>query len=147
MRPENLPFSTWLIAASVLIGGCDGLPSERSKGPSALSEQPLPVEVAKPVQDSPATSAQTLFTSRCAVCHGLVGLGDGPAAVALTPKPRAFADAAWQRAATDDVIYKTILGGGPAMGKSAGMPPNPDLADKPELVKALVAIVRGFNKG
>jgi len=27
------------------------------------------------------------------------------------------------------------------------MPPNPDLADKPEVVKQLVSIVRAFKKG
>jgi len=137
-----------LIGTSAFAIGCgNSWPSEESAGPSPLSAQPLLVLVAEPAPELPAHAAQTLFGERCAVCHGTVGLGDGPAAVALTPKPRAFADSAWQSSTTDDLIFKTIIGGGPAMGKSAGMPPNPDLADKPNLVNALVGIVRGFKKG
>lgn len=148
MKREHLLVAAWLPAALALFSGCGrSWPSEESHGPSAMSEQPFPVAVAEPVHESPAQTAQALFTARCAVCHGTIGRGDGPAAVALTPKPRAFADAAWQTAVSDELIYKTIVGGGPATGKSVGMPPNPDLEDKPELVKGLVSIVRAFNKG
>jgi len=81
------------------------------------------------------------------VCHGSIGLGDGPGAAALTPKPRAFSDTTWQGAITDEQIAKTIIEGGAAVGKSPSMPANPDLADKPEVVKQLVSIVRAFKKG
>jgi hypothetical protein len=62
------------------------------------------------------------------------------------PKPRAFADADWQAAVTDDHIKKIILEGGPAVGKSPAMPPNPDLKGKDEVVTQLVKIVRAFKK-
>jgi mono/diheme cytochrome c family protein len=38
----------------------------------------------KPV---PASDARAMFDSYCAVCHGKTGLGDGPAAKALTKAP------------------------------------------------------------
>jgi mono/diheme cytochrome c family protein len=88
--------------------------------------------------------ARTLFRTRCAVCHGDVGKGDGPGAAALNPKPRAFADAAWQQATTDDALRTIIVQGGPAVGKNAAMPPNPDLVSKPAVVVELTKIVRGF---
>ena len=87
-----------------------------------------------------------LFNTRCAVCHGETGAGDGAAAVALDPKPRNYSDKAWQKTVTDEEIAKTIIEGGSATGLSPLMTPNPDLADKPEVVAGLVAIIRGFAK-
>jgi mono/diheme cytochrome c family protein len=94
-----------------------------------------------------ASQARTLFQSKCIVCHGSVGQGDGPGAAALNPKPRAFADGTWQASVTDEQIGNTITMGGAAIGKSPAMPPNPDLSDKPDVVKELVKIVRAFKKG
>jgi len=106
---------------------------------------------AQPAQGAGATNAQSavvdaheLFQSRCVPCHGASGHGDGPGAVALTPKPRNYTDVAWQRSVKDEDIKKTILYGGAAVGKSPNMPANPDLDGKPEL-DGLVAIVRGFG--
>lgn len=99
-------------------------------------------------QSAPAVQkeAQQIWTSRCAMCHGATGKGDGPAGVALSPKPRDMTDPAWQTSVTDEHIEKIILGGGQAVGKSVLMPANPDLANKPEVVRALRQIVRGFGK-
>ena len=90
--------------------------------------------------------AQEIFKTRCTMCHGEGGKGDGPAGVALNPKPRDMTDPAWQKSVTDEHIEKIILGGGQAVGKSVLMPANPDLANKPEVIKALRQIVRGFGK-
>lgn len=97
-------------------------------------------------QISPAAEkeAQDIFKNRCTMCHGASGKGDGPAGVALNPKPRNWTDAAWEKATPDEEITKAIVGGGQAVGKSVLMPANPDLANKPEVVKALVKIVRSF---
>jgi cytochrome c553 len=95
-------------------------------------------------QAASAAEAKEMFASRCAPCHGADGKGDGPGAAALTPKPRNYTDAAWQKGVTDDAIRKTILMGGAAVGKSPIMPASPDLESKPEVVDALVKIVRGF---
>ena len=61
------------------------------------------------------------------------------------PKPRNFSNADWQKSVTDGHIEKIILGGGPSVGKSVLMPPNPDLATKPDVVKALRAKVRSLG--
>ncbi|HSP96176.1 MAG TPA: c-type cytochrome [Candidatus Dormibacteraeota bacterium] len=97
-------------------------------------------------QISPAAEkeAQDIFKNRCTMCHGASGKGDGPAGVALNPKPRNWTDAAWQKDTPDEAIEKVILGGGQSVGKSVLMPANPDLANKPEVVKALRQIVRSF---
>lgn len=92
-----------------------------------------------------AKEARDLFESLCFTCHGMTGHGDGPGAAALDPKPRTFADAAWQDSVTDDQIQKTIVYGGAAVGKSPMMPAQPQLKGKTETLKALTKIVRDFR--
>ena len=87
--------------------------------------------------------ARDTFESRCATCHGATGRGDGAAARGLPVSPRNYTDVAWQRSVTDAQIRRVIVEGGAATGKSAAMPANRDL--DPEVVDALVAIVRGFG--
>ena len=103
-----------------------------------------PIEIPEPPPD-PAADARKLFATKCTVCHGDHGAGDGPGAAALNPKPRAFGDAAWQASVTDEQIKKTIVEGGAAVGKSPAMAANPDLANKPDELTALVKIVRDFK--
>lgn len=90
--------------------------------------------------------AEKVFKNRCATCHGATGMGDGPAASALNPKPRKYSDSAWQKSVTDDYLAKVIVEGGASVGKSPLMAANPDLKDKPEVVKDLVAKIRSFAK-
>lgn len=106
---------------------------------------PAPAPAAAAAAADPKTEAEQIFTQRCSVCHGASGKGDGAGAAALNPKPRDYTDAAWQKSVTDDVLTKVILEGGQSIGKSPLMAPSPDLKDKPEVVKALVAKVRSFN--
>ncbi len=96
------------------------------------------------ISEADRNEAKTVFTQRCVACHGASGMGDGAAAAALNPKPRAFGDAAWQASVTDAHIEKIIEQGGGAVGKSPLMPPNPDLVGKP-VVKALREHVRNFG--
>ena len=98
-------------------------------------------------QISPAAEkeAQDIFKTRCTMCHGPGGKGDGPAGMALNPRPRNMTDLEWQKSVTDEHIDKIIVGGGQSVGKSVLMPANPDLANKPEVVKALRLMVRGFG--
>lgn len=111
--------------------------------PPAATHAPAPPP--PPVVESPATTARELFHKRCVLCHGESGHGDGPGGAALTPKPRVFTDAAWQASVTDDKISEIIVKGGAGVGKSPGMPSNPDLEHKPEVVSELVKLVRGFR--
>jgi len=115
-----------------------------SDAPAASSQAVTAAEPPEPPAD-PAADARKLFTTKCVVCHGDHGAGDGPGAAALNPKPRAFSDATWQASVTDDHIKKTIVEGGAAVGKSAAMPSNPDLAEKGDEVSELVKIVRAFK--
>ena len=102
-------------------------------------------ETAGTIPPAATKEAAEIYTARCALCHGASGKGDGAAAAALNPKPRDYSDPAWQGSVTDEEIEKIIVGGGTAVGKSAMMPANPDLASKPDVVKALRASIRKFG--
>jgi mono/diheme cytochrome c family protein len=132
-----------LISLSLLAAGCSK--QSASDSAAATSEAVAPPEPPPP-PPNPAADARKLFDTKCVVCHGNHGAGDGPGAAALNPKPRAFADATWQAGITDELIKKTIVEGGAAVGKSAAMSANPELADKPEELTALVKIVRDFKQ-
>ncbi|MBZ0272849.1 cytochrome c [bacterium] len=103
---------------------------------------------AAPSTISPAAraEAQQVFATRCTPCHGAEGKGDGPASKGLTPPPRDYTLAEWQKSVTDEHIEKIVMYGGAAVGKSPMMPPNPDLVAKPEVVKALREHVRSLGK-
>ncbi len=120
----------------------DAKPAQESQQASAAAATPAAVT---PQGPSAALQAKKLFQSRCVVCHGDDGNGDGPGAAALNPKPRAFSASDWQSSVTDEDLTKVILSGGAAVGKSPTMPGNPDLKSKPEVVAELVKIVRNFN--
>lgn len=92
-----------------------------------------------------AAEARQTFDTICATCHGKTGRADTPAGQALKPKPASFADPAWQAGISDEQIETVIVKGGAAVGKAPTMPPNPALADKPEVVAALRAIIRGLK--
>jgi cytochrome c553 len=93
------------------------------------------------------SEARKQFIGRCASCHGMEGKGDGPGSTNLNPKPRNYTDKQWQKSVTDEQIAKTIMYGGAAVGKSPIMPASPELQSKPELVTALVKVIRGFGEG
>ena len=131
-----------VLAPALCIAACGKHSSSEAPAQTAApveSEAPLP-------PPDPAYEARQLFKTKCLACHGDHGAGDGPASATLDPKPRAFADAAWQASVTDDQLKKTIVEGGAAVGKSAAMSANPELANKPEELTALVKIVRDFKR-
>ncbi|MGE4233423.1 MAG: c-type cytochrome [Bacteriovoracia bacterium] len=66
-----------------------------------------------------------LFVQNCVTCHGGEGKGDGPAAAALSPKPRNFhATEGWKNGRTLSAVYKTLAEGipGSPMPSFASLP-------------------------
>ena len=121
--------------------------SEPAPAPAAPAPKAQETTGAPPAPTTPTATAETpqdVFKTRCVMCHGESGKGDGAASAALNPKPRNYTDAEWQKSVTDEQIKKTITGGGAAVGKSPIMPAQPDLANKPEVLDGLVKIIRGF---
>ena len=85
------------------------------------------------------------YSNFCTTCHGANGKGDGPAAAALNPKPKDFADCKTMAGISDEMAFKAIKGGGQSVGLSPMMPPwGGSLTD--QAIKELVSYVRGFCK-
>jgi mono/diheme cytochrome c family protein len=130
-----------LLLAIVVCVSC----SKGEEPPAASTGSPgARPETGPRAQLSGDDKARALFSSQCAMCHGIEGKGDGPAATNLNPKPRDYTDAKWQASVTDDDIKRTITMGGQKLGKSAAMPPNPQL--QPDVLDGLVRIIRGFGR-
>lgn len=71
------------------------------------------------------TRGQVIYETRCAVCHGAQGKGDGPAAAALPLKPASFADQAMVAEMTDAYWFWRVSEGGavePYRSKGSAMP-------------------------
>jgi mono/diheme cytochrome c family protein len=136
---RSSPSFTFVVALALT--GC-GKSARDAPPPAPAPTAPGPAAAASA---DPATRAKDIFSQRCVPCHGATGQGDGPASASLDPKPRKYADKAWQASVTDDYLEKIIKLGGAAVGKSPAMPSNPDLGD-PALLAALRDIIRGFAK-
>ena len=54
---------------------------------------------------------KNLFDSKCMICHGVNGRGDGPAAAALNPHPKDFQQPQFWQGNVDKKIADTIRNG------------------------------------
>lgn len=128
----------------VLVLGCNQ-PKEQPSNEVVQPVEPAAAAAPAPPPD-PAAEAKSIFSMRCAACHGAEGKGDGAGAAALDPKPRAFSDGAWQDSVDDAYLKKVIVEGGAAVQKSVAMPGNPDLSAKQDVLSELVKHIRSFKK-
>ena len=115
----------------VVAGGCSRAPETTSPNPQAAD-----------VSSSPAGEA--IFQTRCFVCHGRQGKGDGPASTGLGATVRDLTTPSWQDATSDETIQLAIRNGAQAVGGSAAMAPNRDLSDAQ--IQSLVRYIRGLRK-
>jgi mono/diheme cytochrome c family protein len=135
MKKRLILQTTATAAALFLLSGCGGGGSSEKADANATK-----------ITAADRQEAHDIFETRCSVCHGAFGRGDGAGAAALNPKPQNYADPAWQKTVTDAEIEKAIVYGGASVGKSPLMVPNPDLEGKPGVVAALREKVRAFGK-
>lgn len=89
-------------------------------------------------------SVDERFATLCSPCHGAQGGGDGPAGLALNPKPRNFHDKQWQAKATEESIAKVIKSGGASIGLSPMMAPWGGVLSDAE-IKNMVVKIRAFG--
>ena len=83
-------------------------------------------------------AGKVLYAASCTACHGPVGNGKGPAAVALKPRPSDFTLATYWSGKTDEALTTAIRAGRPG----TSMAPFTDLSDAE--VADLVAYLRTF---
>jgi mono/diheme cytochrome c family protein len=92
---------------------------------------------------TPPSAGAAAYRQRCAGCHGADGRPPGAGA---PDGPRDLTDMAWQKSVDDTHIRQVVLHGGPAVGRSARMPGQPDLLNDSATVEALVAHVRALRQ-
>ncbi|MFN8176861.1 MAG: cytochrome c [bacterium] len=119
---------TALLAATLALAGCK--PREVGRSGSAAADSSF-AAVAFQRDRTPADLAlvrgRVLYARYCAICHGDSGGGDGFNAYnlkqAFDVAPTAFTDSTAFAALSEDSALAAIRDGGPAVGKSAAMPP------------------------
>jgi mono/diheme cytochrome c family protein len=132
---------TW--SALAIVAGL-GLATACSSQETPPAAAPAPKAAAAPDPEALAAKAkaQEIFATTCSPCHGVNGAANGPKSDSLVPPPRNFQDPGWQASVTDSYIEQITVQGGEAVGKSAAMPPQADLASQPAVVKALREYIR-----
>ena len=79
-----------ILAAAFGVGGLFNINSQAEDvwlAPPTAAQQENPV----PAAEASLAQGKKLYNLACAACHGSSGKGDGPAAAALTPKPKDLA--------------------------------------------------------
>jgi high-affinity iron transporter len=79
-----------------------------------------------PVTALNLAEGKAIFEKSCAGCHGAAGLGDGPAGVALNPKPPAIGTVEQMRGVTPALTYRVLsvgIAGTPMAGYAGVLTP------------------------
>jgi len=101
---------------------------------------PLFVLPALAFADGDAAKGKNTYAANCMACHGTAGDGNGPAAMALDPKPVDFTNPAFWKDRKDEDVKASVKAGRPG----TTMAPFPQLSD--EQLSDLVAYLRTFEK-
>lgn len=97
----------------------------------------LPVRAAQNLLASQDSGA-AIYKSKCAICHGRGGKGDGPVAVSLRPRPADLTDTARIARLSDDSLVQFISNGSKGMAGFKG-------ALTPEQIRQVVAFIRALK--
>ena len=104
---KNLKFKNIvLVIVSIFLFGFIGTQEDIWKAPNEAKQ------IKNPKANSSSSSAKgkKLFRSRCAVCHGSKGLGDGPGGKALVPKPANLSSTLVQGQTDGEIFWKITNG-------------------------------------
>lgn len=107
-----------LILSALVLSACSGGGGGGAARPSVPADY---ASLTNPFagQADAVSAGKALFVTNCASCHGETGLGDGPAAAALDPKPANLEKTAAEAEAT--YLYWILHEGGAAAGLSSSM--------------------------
>ena len=105
------------------------------------AENPDDGDTPSGVTDINADSGRRIYESRCALCHGKSGLGDGRMAkIVKAPPPYNLTLSVMP----DDYLKAIITRGGEAMGRSPQMPPWRDELSNAE-IDQVMAYIKSFR--
>jgi mono/diheme cytochrome c family protein len=126
MRTRLSIFTILVLSIGLFISGCGKSPEIPAMQPGSdnLARPAPPADYAE--KKSPIMSAtdidegKRLYETNCTSCHGETGLGDGPAAPALDPKPQALARTS--SVESDAYLFWRISSGGGVEPFKSAMP-------------------------
>ncbi|MFQ5575200.1 MAG: c-type cytochrome, partial [Terriglobia bacterium] len=127
-KEEEQAVTEWLMATARPISMEPGVKEDELTLLASADAAYLPIP-------GPERGAE-LFGKQCAPCHGAEGKGDGPAAVALTPRPSDLT-AQEVRQLTDDELLESLTKGKGAMPGFAAVLSPEELAAVLEFVRKL----------
>lgn len=88
MRRLVVAFGFIFLFIAVGISYSDDASTDDWKAPARAARKQNPV----PADADAIAAGQTVYVGNCLACHGTTGKGDGPAAIALNPKPKDLSD-------------------------------------------------------
>ena len=95
-----------VIIIALFLFGFIGFQEDIWKAPDKAKLIKNPVEK----DETSIASGKKLFRSRCAVCHGAKGYGDGPGGKALVPKPESLITSLVQNQTDGELFWKISKG-------------------------------------
>ncbi len=98
--------NTLLLIVPIFLFGFIGMQEDIWKAPEAAKK------IVNPTVDktTSALNGKKLYRSRCAVCHGRTGMGDGPGGKALVPKPEPLNTLLVQNQTDGELFWKVTNG-------------------------------------
>jgi len=124
-------FGGLALFCALFAGACSKAPDETAQIPTLAAA-------------SASHAGEAIFQTRCFVCHGREGKGDGPASAGLGASVRDLTNSAWQDATSDETIRNVVRNGATAIGGAAAMAPNPDLSNAQ--IQSLTLYIRSLRK-
>jgi len=115
------------LALSACSGGGSSSGTQRQTPPPDYASKTNPLAGNT---DAIATGKE-VFTTQCQSCHGEKGMGDGPAAAALTPHPANLTLTA--KEASDAYMFWRISEGGGMAPFNSAMPPHKDTMSEEQI--------------
>jgi len=94
------------IILSGFLFGFMGMQDDIWKAPEAAKKLKNPI----PKDANSINRGKRIFRSRCAVCHDLMGHGNGPGSKALTPKPKDLTLPLIQNQTDGEIFWKISKG-------------------------------------
>ena len=105
MKNTTLKY-TLILGTALFFFGFIGLQEDIWKAPKEAKKIKNPIVN----KDVSALNGKKLYRSRCAVCHGRTGLGDGPGGKALVPKPESLSTSLVQNQTDGEIFWKITNG-------------------------------------
>lgn len=96
-----------------------------------------------PTDAASIAAGKKIYTQYCVPCHGAGGHGDGPAGVALKPRPRDFGVPKEFKSKNDGEVFEVVNKGGASEKLSSLMPAWGATLNKTQIWD-VIAYIRGF---